>query len=98
MQDHEEALTKAKHALSTTSIALRQYESEMADLVRTRTEIECVIADFKVAQEGGDEKRQELSEALEDLETKIEEASEKLDTLSEELETRIAEEREAKDA
>lgn len=70
----------------------------MADLVRTRTEIECVIADFKVSQEGGDEKRQELSEALVDLETKIEEASEKLDTLIDELEQRIADEREAKEA
>ena len=70
----------------------------MADLVRTRTEIECVIADFKVAQEGGDEKRQELSEALEALETKIEEASEKLDALANELENRIAEEKEAKEA
>lgn len=70
----------------------------MADLVRTRTEIECVIADFKVAQEGGDEKRQELSEALEALETKINEASEKLDALAEELEQRISEEKDAKEA
>jgi structural maintenance of chromosome 3 (chondroitin sulfate proteoglycan 6) len=98
MQQHEVTLTKAKHALSTTSIALRQYESEMADLVRTRTEIECLIADFKAAQDGGEERRQELTDELEELEKKIGDATERLDALSDDLDQRIAEEREAKEA
>lgn len=97
-QKHEETLTTARHSLSTTTIALRQYETEMADLVRTRTEIECVIADFKAAQEGGEERRQEMVEELEGLEERIQEANERLQTLEDELDRRIAEERDAKEA
>lgn len=69
----------------------------MADLIRTRTEIECVIADFKASQEGGQERRQEVSKELEKLEERIEEANKRLEQLEDELDQRIAEEREAKD-
>lgn len=70
----------------------------MADLVRTRTEIECLIADFKAAQDGGEERRQELTDELEELEKKIGDATERLEALSDDLDQRIAEEREAKEA
>lgn len=89
-------MTSAKHALSTTVIALRQYESEMADLVKTRTEIECVIADFKASQEGGEERRKEMADELEQLEERIDDANERLQKLEDELDTRIEEERKAK--
>ncbi|WWD18464.1 hypothetical protein CI109_102916 [Kwoniella shandongensis] len=98
VQRYEEALTTAKHSLSTTQIALRQYETEMADLVRARTEIECVIADFTTAGEAGEERRAEVSEELQALEERIEEASERLDALVTEVEERIAEERSAREA
>ncbi|KAK8858571.1 hypothetical protein IAR55_002800 [Kwoniella newhampshirensis] len=98
VQRYEEALTTAKHSLSTTQIALRQYESEMADLVRARTEIECVIADFTTAGEAGEQRRAEVSEELQALEERIEEASERLDALVAEVEERIVEERSAREA
>lgn len=70
----------------------------MADLVRARTEIECIIADFKASQEGGEERRQETSAELEKLERRIEEANVRLQHLEDELDLRISEEKEAKKA
>lgn len=69
----------------------------MADLVRTRTEIECVIADFSQAGQNGERKRNEVARELEALEQRIGEANEKLDGLVAEVEERLAEEREAKE-
>ncbi|KAK4689553.1 structural maintenance of chromosome 3 (chondroitin sulfate proteoglycan 6), partial [Tremellales sp. Uapishka_1] len=97
VQKHEEALTKAKHALSTTSIALRQAESEKADLIRIRTEIECVIADFAQAGEVGQARRQQIAQALVDLEKRIAEAGGNLDEIEPELEAWVAEEKEARE-
>ncbi|OCF72938.1 chromosome associated protein [Kwoniella mangroviensis CBS 8886] len=97
VQKYEESLTTAKHALSTTQLALRQYEAEMADLVRARTEIECVIADFTTAGEAGEQRRAEVAEELRSLEERIEEASERLDELIIDAERRIAEERQARE-
>lgn len=91
-------MTTATHALSTTRASLRQYETDMADLIRARTEIECVIQDFKNAEESGQQRREEMSEELEDLESRIAEATENLDRLREELEERIAAEKEATEA
>ncbi|ORX40107.1 RecF/RecN/SMC [Kockovaella imperatae] len=98
VQQHEEALTAAKHSLSAVSLALRQYESEMADLVRAKTEIECVLNDYAQANEGGEQRRKDIAEELEQLEDRIESASERLEALLSDLEERQVEEREAKDA
>ncbi|KAL7423161.1 Structural maintenance of chromosomes protein 3 [Cryptotrichosporon argae] len=97
VQQLEDELTKAKHALSTVSIALRQYEGEMADLVRERTEIECLIADFQQAGVGGEKRRQQLAEELESLETRVSEATERLVELGADLEDKVAAEREARE-
>ena len=70
----------------------------MADLVRARTEIECVINDFTQANQNGEERRQEIAEELEGLEERIGEATERLDALVADLEEKIAAEREAKEA
>lgn len=69
----------------------------MADLVRARTEIECVIADFSQAGQTG-ERRREVADELRELEERITETDERLDGLLAELEERIAEERGAKEA
>ncbi|WVQ96685.1 hypothetical protein IAU59_003791 [Kwoniella sp. CBS 9459] len=98
VQRYEEALTTAKHALSTTQLALRQYESEMADLVRSRTEIGCLIEDFTVAGEAGEARRAEVAQELQTLEERITEASERLDGLISDAERRIAAERQVREA
>jgi structural maintenance of chromosome 3 (chondroitin sulfate proteoglycan 6) len=68
----------------------------MADLIRTRTEIECVIADFKASQVGGEERRQGMSEELVKLEERIEEANNRLEHLEDGLRSAIEEEQTAK--
>nr|XP_018262378.1 chromosome associated protein [Kwoniella dejecticola CBS 10117]OBR84536.1 chromosome associated protein [Kwoniella dejecticola CBS 10117] len=97
VQKYEESLTTAKHALSTTQLALRQYEAEMADLVRARTELECVIADYTTAGEAGEQRRAEVAEELRTLEGRIDEASRRLDGLVTDAEARIADERQARE-
>ena len=94
---NEEALTTAKHAQSTTTIALRQYETEMADLVAARTEIECVIADFSQAGQNGETRRTEVARELEALQRRIETTSGRLDSIVVELTARLTEERDAKE-
>ena len=70
----------------------------MADLVRKRTEIECLLEDFKQAGEGGEARRAQISEELEAIETRLGEASERLVELALDLEERQTEEKEAKEA
>ena len=70
----------------------------MADLVRARTEIECVIADFSQAGEAGERRRIQAADELKALDARIGEANETLDGLVNELEERVREERDAKEA
>ncbi|WRT67771.1 uncharacterized protein IL334_004744 [Kwoniella shivajii] len=97
VQQYEESLTTAKHALSTTQLALRQYEAEMADLVRARTEIQCVIDDFSAAGEAGESRRAEVAAELESLEERIQEANERLDGLVDEAEQSLRTEKQARE-
>ena len=69
----------------------------MADLVRRKTEIECVINDFAQASEGGEERRQAMADELEELEEKITTASDRLDVLIADLEESLTDERDAKE-
>lgn len=98
IQALEQDLTSVKHSLATTSIALRQYETEMAELVRARTEIECLVTDFQQAGVSGEQRRKDISEELEKLEERIEQSASRLMDLGNELDERVAEEREAKEA
>ena len=54
--------TTAEHSLKTTSAALKQYEVEKDQLVRARTELECMIADYEEAGTSGEEKRAKIAE------------------------------------
>ena len=96
-QQHEEALAAAKTTLSTSSLSLLQYEAEMADLIRARTEIECIIADFNQAGESGQKRRRDTAKELNSVEKRIGEVTGRLDALSDELDDRVKEEREAKE-
>lgn len=96
-QKLEDKLTRSKHARSTATIALQQYESEMGDLVRTKTEVECTIADFEQASENNETRRLETIEQLQSLERKVRRASDRIEELNGELEQRVADERAAKD-
>jgi len=69
----------------------------MADLVRSRAEIECLIEDFKQAGESGQQKRQDTDAELQELETRIETVSARIEELGQDLEERVAAEKEAKE-
>lgn len=90
--------TTAEHSLKTTSAALKQYEVEKDQLVRARTELECMIADYEEAGTSGEEKRAKISEELEQLEKTIEESAGKLIDLGAELDDRTSAEKEAKES
>ena len=70
----------------------------MAQLVRAKTEIECLITDFQQAGTSGDARREEISQELEALDETIEEAAGRLVDLATDLDERIAVERQAKEA
>lgn len=97
VQHLEEDLTQTKHALATSEITLQQCESELADLVRAKTEVECEISDFEQASEAGETRRLELREQLEQIEKRVGKATERLMELNVELDTRVAGERQAKE-
>lgn len=69
----------------------------MADLVRSRAEIECLIEDFKQAGESGQQKRQDTDAELQELENRIETVSARIEELGQDLEERVAAEKEAKE-
>lgn len=69
----------------------------MEELVRSKTEVECVIADFEQASENNETRRMETTEQLEALERKVGRVSERLRELNAALEQRTVDERAAKD-
>jgi structural maintenance of chromosome 3 (chondroitin sulfate proteoglycan 6) len=77
---------------------LRQFEVEKDQLVRARTELECLIADFEEAGSSGEEKRAKIAEELDELEKTIEESASRLIDLGTELDDRSAAEKEAKES
>ncbi|EGN98108.1 hypothetical protein SERLA73DRAFT_109452 [Serpula lacrymans var. lacrymans S7.3] len=51
IQRLEQAISQAKHSLSTMLLTRRDAQSELTDMVRSRTELECIIADLRSAGE-----------------------------------------------
>lgn len=70
----------------------------MEDLVKSRTEIECLIDDFKQANVSGEQKRKDGAKELEELENRIAEVTSRIEALGADLDARVAEEKEAKEA
>lgn len=70
----------------------------MADLVRSRTEIECLLNDFQQANESGKQRRTNSTKELKTLEARIATVTERIDELAEDLDARVTEEKEAKEA
>ncbi|KIJ60275.1 hypothetical protein HYDPIDRAFT_43407 [Hydnomerulius pinastri MD-312] len=64
IQRLEQKITQTKHALSTHSISRQDTQSELSDLVRSRTELECIIADLQSAGERDGGRRAELENEL----------------------------------
>ncbi|KAH8115688.1 structural maintenance of chromosome protein 3 [Phellopilus nigrolimitatus] len=82
MQALEEDTKQTKHAMTTLSLSKHGLSSELNDLVRSRTELECTVEDLKAAKERTGGKREELEAELEGIQTAIAEKEQALAGLS----------------
>lgn len=69
----------------------------MGDLVRSKTEVQCLIDDFEQASENNETRRLEAAEQLKSLEKRVTKATERLVELSGDLDTLVSDERDAKE-
>ncbi|KAL5530813.1 SMC3 [Sanghuangporus sanghuang] len=71
IQALEEEIKDAKHGITTLNLSKHGLTSEINDLVRTRTELECNLEDLRAAKERTGGKREELEAELEEVNRKI---------------------------
>lgn len=71
VQALKEQIANLKSTLSVSSLSKHGFSSELEDLLRTRTELECVIADLEHAGEKGEVRRGGLQEELDDVMSRI---------------------------
>lgn len=72
------------------------YAAEMHEFVRSRTELECVVADMRLANESGEERRQALEGELQDIGARLEEVEGELQDLQPEWTDWVRQERDEK--
>ncbi|EJD00759.1 structural maintenance of chromosome protein 3 [Fomitiporia mediterranea MF3/22] len=96
IQALEEEIKQTKHSTTTLSLSKHGFTSEINDLIRSRTELECNIEDLQAAKERAGGKREELEAELEEVNAKIAEKEHTLQALNprwDEHRAREAEER-----
>ncbi|KAA1469211.1 RecF/RecN/SMC protein [Dentipellis sp. KUC8613] len=71
IQTLETKIKEAKHSLSTLSLTRQGAQAELTDLIRSRTELECVVADLRAADARAGGTRSELETELASLESQI---------------------------
>ncbi|KAG5634871.1 hypothetical protein H0H81_000460 [Sphagnurus paluster] len=79
--DLEKAISEAKHAQQTLKMMRDDTQAELTDFIRTRTELECTIADLRAANANAGGKREELETELAHVDGKISEKEALLDDL-----------------
>ncbi|TFY79932.1 hypothetical protein EWM64_g4080, partial [Hericium alpestre] len=78
IQTLEKKISETKHSLSMATLTRHGAQSELSDLIRTRTELECVVEDLRAADARAGGKRTELESELEDIESRIQQKEEEL--------------------
>ncbi|KAF8191692.1 structural maintenance of chromosome protein 3 [Pholiota molesta] len=73
IQDLEKAISDARHSLETVAQTRRDTQFELTDLIRTRTELECVVEDLRAASQNTGGRREDYEAELAQIEEKIEE-------------------------
>ncbi|KAG5642310.1 hypothetical protein DXG03_003030, partial [Asterophora parasitica] len=81
ISDLEKAISEAKHSQQTLKLTRDDTQAELTDFIRTRTELECTIADLRATDANVDEKRDELETELARVEARISEKEAQLDEL-----------------
>ncbi|KAG8894288.1 Structural maintenance of chromosomes protein 3, partial [Tulasnella sp. 403] len=92
----EQDIKSMKQQLSLSALTKQGYDDEMDDLVRSRTEVQCVIEDLAQANEKGQEQREHLEEELEGVLRRITEVEAELMEVVPDLQDRTREEKEQK--
>ncbi|KAG8990253.1 Structural maintenance of chromosomes protein 3 [Tulasnella sp. JGI-2019a] len=92
----EQEIKEMKQQMSISKLSKQGYDDEMNELIRSRTELECTIADLQQVGERGEERREELEADLEEILGKITEKEAELMELAPNLQDRIKEEKEEK--
>ncbi|KAG6840817.1 hypothetical protein C0991_004108 [Blastosporella zonata] len=81
ISDLEKDISETKHSQQTLKITRDDTQAELTDFVRTRTELECTIADLRAANANAGGKREELEAQLARVEAKIAEKEAVLEQL-----------------
>ena len=81
-QSFEEEMKQIKHTLTTNSLTKHGITSEINDLVRSRTELDCVVEDLKAARERTGGKREALEAELDRVRSEIEQKEHELAALA----------------
>ncbi|KAI0342003.1 RecF/RecN/SMC protein [Trametopsis cervina] len=92
----EQSISRIRNALTTANLTRQGTQSELTDLVRARTELECIVADLRTAAERAGGQRTVLEEELAEVEAQIAEREASLAALLPEWEAHRATENEEK--
>ena len=91
-----EQISSLESALSVSALSKHGLTNEMQDLLRTQTELECIITDLDQAGEKGEARKKTLKRELKELEKRISEVETELMEVAPEWEDRLAKEKEAR--
>lgn len=81
IQNLERKIAENRHALQDANLSKLSAQSELNDLIRSSTELECIVEDLTAAGERSSGRREELETELSDLDAKITQAEAELDHL-----------------
>lgn len=90
IQDLDNTIADARHSLETVAQTRRDTQFELTDFIRTRTELECIVADLRAANENSGGRREDLESELKLIQAKIAEKEAVLDELLPEWEEQRA--------
>lgn len=87
-------MKQVNHNLTMSTLSRSGLTSEINDLIRSRTELECVLEDLRIASERAGGKREELEAALAEVDDEIQEKEQSLEKLAPKWDTHRAKEAE----
>lgn len=95
-QKLEQEIKNLRQQLSISALSKAGYDDEMNELIRSRTELECTIADLQQAGERGEERKEELEADFESILRQITDKESELMEVTPEWQDRVKEEKEEK--
>lgn len=97
-QNLEQSISSARASLTTLKLTRQGAQAELADLIRSRTELQCIVADLQAASERDGGRREELEHELAMVQNQIIEKEAALERLKPEWDSHRANEGEEKRA